>query len=100
MAAGEARIHEFPPFPVASISDIEYSMLGVMRDRTDGVSSIKELKERLDDKLGKVTPRSNVKYYLDNLQKMGLVRTERDKKELNIKLTKVGELFADSKSEV
>jgi predicted transcriptional regulator len=44
-----------------------------------------------------VTPRSNVKYYLDNLQKMGLVRTERDKKELNIKLTKVGELFADSK---
>jgi predicted transcriptional regulator len=58
------------------------------------------LKELIDDKLGKVTPRSNVKYYLDNLQKMGLVRTERDKKELNIKLTKVGELFADSKSEV
>lgn len=116
MASGEARIHEFPPFPVANVTDIEYEMLKIIRDTNKqspvkseiafnlvdagGVSSIKELKELLDDKLGKVTPRSNVKYYLDNLQKMGLVRTERDKKELNIKLTKVGELFADSKSEV
>jgi len=109
MAAGEARIHEFPPFPIAEITDIEYDMLRVIRDANvpstkdqdlagqGSVSSIKELKERLDDKLGKVTPRSNVKYYLDNLQRMGLVRTERDKKELNIRLTKVGELFADTK---
>jgi predicted transcriptional regulator len=63
------------------------------------VSSIKELKERLDKKMKKVTPRSNVKYYLDNLQNMGLVKTERDKKELKIKLTKVGELFADAQNE-
>jgi hypothetical protein len=113
MAAGEARIYEFPPFPVAEVTDVEYEMLKVIRDGsrrpvknqdavlnlTDagGVSSIKELKEMLDDRLGKVTPRSNVKYYLDNLLKMGLVRTERDKKELNIRLTKVGELFADTK---
>ena len=109
MAAGEARIHEFPPFPIAEITDIEYDMLRVIRDANvpstkdqdlagqGSVSSIKKLKERLDDKLGKVTPRSNVKYYLDNLQRMGLVRTERDKKELNIRLTKVGELFADTK---
>lgn len=115
MAAGEARIYEFPPFPVAEVTDVEYEMLKVIRDGgrrpskvhetafnlTDagGVSSIKELKERLDDRLGKVTPRSNVKYYLDNLLRMGLVRTERDKKELNIRLTKVGELFADSRSD-
>jgi hypothetical protein len=113
MAAGEARIYEFPPFPVAEVTDIEYEMLKVIRDtnkrpakdrdvafnlaNAGGVSSIKELKERLDDRLGKVTPRSNVKYYLDNLQRMGLVRTERDKKELNIRLTKVGELFADTR---
>ncbi len=105
MAAGEARIHEFPPFPIAEITDVEYDMLKVIRDAgkrqaldtAGGVSSIKELKERLDDRLGKVTPRSNVKYYLDNLLRMGLVKTERDKKELNIGLTKVGELFADSR---
>jgi hypothetical protein len=114
MAAGEARIHEFPPFPVANITDLEYEMLKVIRDgdanslssfgsgmkiaNEGGTSSIKELKELLDVKTGKVTPRSNVKYYLDNLQNMGLVKTERDKKELRINLTKVGELFADSRS--
>jgi len=107
MAEGEARIYEFPPFPVAEVTGIEYEMLKVIRDAgkrntgdtSDGVNSIKELKERLDDRLGKVTPRSNVKYYLDNLQRMSLVRTERDKKELNIRLTKVGELFADSRGD-
>lgn len=103
MAAGESRIHEFPPFPVADITDIEYEILRIIREKdgiegTGGVSSIKEMKELLDERLGHVTPRSNVKYYLDNMQKMGLVETERDKKELKIKLTKVGELFADAKS--
>lgn len=103
MAAGEARIHEFPPFPVADITDIEYEILRIIREKdgfegTGGVSSIKEMKELLDERLGHVTPRSNVKYYLDNMQKMGLVETERDKKELKIRLTKVGELFADAKS--
>lgn len=106
MAAGESRIHEFPPFPVADVSDIEYEMLKLIRDwqgpktgKDGGVSSIKEMKELLDRKLGHMTPRSNVKYYLDNMQKMGLVKTERDKKELKIELTKVGELFADAKSD-
>ncbi len=104
MAAGEARIHEFPPFPIASITDLEYEMLKVIRENggaagAGGVSSIKEMKELLDGKLGRVTPRSNVKYYLDNLERMGLVGTERDKKELNIRLTKVGELYADAKGD-
>src|SRR5271157_1533973 len=97
MAAGESKIHEFPPFPVADFSDIEYEMLQVIKD-AGGVSSIKEMKVLLDEQTGKVTPRSNVKYYLDNLEKMGLVRTERDKKELKIKLTKVGDLFAETKA--
>jgi hypothetical protein len=100
MAAGEARIHEFPPFPVADVSDVEYAMLKAIRERRDGVSSIKEMKELLDIRSESMTPRSNVKYYLDHLQKMGLVWTERDKKELRIKLTKVGELYADTKSEL
>jgi hypothetical protein len=101
MAAGESKIHEFPPFPVADITDVEYSILRIIREK-DGsvgggrVSSIKEMKELLDGRLGRATPRSNVKYYLDNLQRMGLVETERDKKELRIRLTRVGELFADA----
>jgi len=104
MAAGESRIHEFPPFPVADITDIEYEILRIIREKDgiegmEGVSSIKEMKEMLDRKLGYTTPRSNVKYYLDNMQKLGLIRTERDKKELKIRLSKVGELFADTKSD-
>jgi hypothetical protein len=98
MASGESKIHEFPPFPIADITGLEYALMKVIRDRKDGVSSIKELKELLDISSKSPTPRSNVKYYLDHLQKLGLVRTERDKKELNIRLTKVGELFADTKS--
>lgn len=102
MAAGERRIHEFPPFPLAEINAIEYEMLKIIRESSKvasneyGINSIKEMKNMLDDKLGFETPRSNVKYYLDNLQNLGLVRTERDKKELRIKLTRVGELFADT----
>jgi hypothetical protein len=99
MAAGESKIHEFPPFPVADVTDLEYAMLKVIRDQKDGVSSIKEMKELIDKSSKTPTPRSNVKYYLDHLQKLGLVRTERDKKELNIRLTKVGELFADTINE-
>jgi hypothetical protein len=116
MAAGESRIHEFPPFPVADITPIERDMLGIIKDNNEmpisnnqnisqtidepsGVSSIKEMKELLDRKRGNETPRSNVKYYLDNHQRMGLIKTERDKKELKIQLTKVGELFADAKSD-
>jgi hypothetical protein len=116
MAAGESRIHEFPPFPIADITKIESDMLGIIKDKNEisrsdienisqsvnessGVNSIKEMKELLDRKIGHETPRSNVKYYLDNLQKMGLIKTERDKKELKIQLTKVGELFADAKSD-
>lgn len=104
MAAGESRIHEFPPFPIADISDIEYEMLKLIRkwEKAEGegrgVSSIKEMKEILDRELGHTTPRSNVKYYLDNLQKLGLIMTERDKKELRIRLTRVGELFADTRN--
>jgi hypothetical protein len=116
MAAGESGIHEFPPFPVATVNDIESKMLRIIKEKNggssrynekisnditkpDGVNSIKEMKELLDQKIGHETPRSNVKYYLDNLQKMGLVRTEREKKELKIRLTKVGELFADVKTD-
>ncbi len=101
MAAGESRIHEFPPFPIASISDIEYEILKLIRKQEKaearGISSIKEMKELLDRELGYETPRSNVRYYLDNLQRIGLVSTERYKKELRIRLTRVGELFAEAR---
>jgi hypothetical protein len=105
MAAGEASLHEFPPFPLARITDIEYDILDVIKNKAEKqpdqedngyVSSIKELKVLLDKKTGRETPRSNVKYYLDNLQELGLLETARDKKELKIRLTVVGRLFADA----
>ncbi|WP_231845037.1 DUF6293 family protein [Methanocella paludicola] len=107
MASGEATLHKFPPFPIAKVTDIEYDMLKVIKEKTvehgsnngNGyIESIKELKELLDRSRGSETPRSNVKYYLDNLQEMGLIETERNKKELKICLTVVGKIFADTKS--
>jgi hypothetical protein len=109
MAAGEASLHKFPPFPLAKITNIEYEMLKIIEDKTgnsvdqDGngyINSIKELKDLLDDKMGFETPRSNVKYYLDNLNELGLVETERYKKELKVKLTVVGRLFADTQKSI
>jgi hypothetical protein len=121
MAEGETKIHEIPPFTLADITQIEEEMLQVIREKelsnslknvdykiTDSmadnniafdynwVSSIKELKELLDNKLGKEIPRSNVKYYLNNLEKLGMVETEMKKKELQIRLTRAGELYADT----
>lgn len=106
MASGEATLHQFPPFPLAKIADIEFEMLKVIKEKTcedasnngNGyIQSIKELKELLDTSMGYETPRSNVKYYLDNLHELGLIETERNKKELKIRLTIVGKLFADTK---
>ena len=51
------------------------------------------MKELLDYHTNTETPRSNVKYYLDNLQDLKLIETERYKKELKIKLTLVGALL-------
>ena len=121
MAEGETKIHEIPPFTLADITQIEEEMLQVIREKelsnslknvdykiTDSmadnniafdynwVSSIKELKELLDNKLGEEIPRSNVKYYLNNLEKLGMVETEMKKKELQIRLTRAGELYADT----
>lgn len=123
MAEGELVVHEIPPFPIAEITAIEKEMLNVIRERALGswieyknsnsnyykalqriskssnnqeIRSIKEMKELLDKKLGKETPRSNVKYYLSNLEKLGMIETEMNKKELRIRLTRAGELFSET----
>ncbi|MCD1295675.1 hypothetical protein CUJ83_11770 [Methanocella sp. CWC-04] len=93
MASGKKDTYKFPPFPLAQFTDIEYDMLKIINEKKV-ISSIKEMKELLDMSTGRVTPRSNIKYYLDNMEKQGLITTEREKKELKISLTRAGELFA------
>ena len=113
LAAGEARIHRFPPFPLAKLTDTELEILKILRekdlvfqkkkvqaDEDRYVNSIKEMKELLDRDLKTEVPRSNVKYYLDNLVDLNLIETERYKKELRIKLTIAGSLFADTRINV
>ena len=109
MAEGEMMIHEFPQFPLADINVVEAEILKVIHEKqrisnigsddTQGIGSIKELKMLLDQKLGKETPRSNVKYYMDNLKKLGMIETEMNKKELRIRLTRAGELFAETNND-
>jgi hypothetical protein len=93
MASGESKIHEFPPFPLAKVTDIEYDMLGIIV-RNKEISSIKDMKKIMDSSMSYQTPRSNIKYYLDNMARLGLIYTEREMKELRIKPTRIGELYA------
>lgn len=96
IAMGEKKIHEFPPFPIAKVTDIEHDILKVLVDNKK-VDSIKDMKELLDKERGEPTPRSNIKYYLDNMSRLGLIKTEREMKELRIMPTRVGELFAKTR---
>lgn len=94
LAFGEKRIHEFPPFPVVTLNDSEYKILEILKDNKQ-IESIKDLLEILKkyDQTETVA-RSSIRYSLQRLENLGLIRTKQEKKKLAIELTKTGELYA------
>jgi hypothetical protein len=93
LAYGEKKIHEFPAFPIASLNENEYRALDILMKRGQ-VDSIKELIEILkqygdDEKVA----RSSIRYSLQRLEALGLIRMRQEKKKVVIEATKTGELY-------
>jgi len=82
LAYGEKKIHEFPAFPMVSLNENEYRALDILMKM--GI-----LKQAGDEKVA----RSSIRYSLQRLEALGLIRMRQDKKKVVIEATKTGELY-------
>lgn len=97
LASEDAEIIELPPFPVQSLHDVEYEIMQALSE-LGKVESIKDLVEIVNRKeQGSKVSRSLVQYYIGRLEKFGLIKTERLKKQLTIMPTRLGILYGKTK---
>jgi hypothetical protein len=81
-----------PPFPVQELSPLEFETLKVLLDERE-VDSIQDLVLLINEQRDEPVARSNIQYYLRELERKKLINTERDKKKLRIQIEPVGELY-------
>jgi hypothetical protein len=81
-----------PPFPVQELSPLEFETLKVLLKEQE-VESIQDLVLMINEQRDEPVARSNIQYYLRELERKKLINTERDKKKLRIQIEPVGELY-------
>ncbi len=87
-AIGTMTCESIPVFPIEEITKLDRDIIHVLHEK-QGVSSIKELVESMDDDI----QRSSVQYRLEKLERMGLITKEREDKRAKLALTRVGEIY-------
>ncbi len=91
-AVGVKDYQQIPVFPIKDISDKDREILSVLRDK-DGVDSIEELVDALNEGREDEVRRSSVQYRLELLEKKRLIDTEREDRRLKIRLNQLGLLY-------
>lgn len=95
-ARGLKEYEDIPIFPVKGITARDRDILKVLKS-SEGVDSIKELVDRVNEKKEESIERSSIQYRLDKLKEDGLVYTERENKNLNIYITRVGKVYLEGR---
>jgi len=80
------------PFPIQELSPLEFETLKVLLKERE-VDSIQDLVILINKERKEPVARSNIQYYLRELERKKLITTERDKKKLRIHIEAVGELY-------
>jgi len=91
-AMGLNSYEDIPVFPIKNITDRDRYILKVLKS-SDGVESIKELVNKVNELIEGNIKRSSIQYRLEKLKENGLVYTERHNKKLRIFLTRVGNIY-------
>ncbi|OKY78725.1 MAG: CARF domain containing protein [Candidatus Methanohalarchaeum thermophilum] len=92
-AKGKTGYEEIPVFPIKNIKEIDKKILKVLKNKE--AKSISELKNKLEERTQKETKRSTIQYRIKNLEKDGLISTERQNRRLQIKIKKLGKIYID-----
>lgn len=91
---GIREYEEIPTFPIQDVSETDQDILTVLK-KTDGMDSIKDLKDSLNESRKETIERSTIQYRLEKLEDMGLIETERENRRLKISLTRLGEIYQE-----
>ncbi len=86
---------EIPVFPIQEVKDVDKKVMKVLR-RSDGVESIKELLEGLEEDEKLQIERSSLQYRMDKLEKMNLIERDPDTRKVKVRLTRTGEIYLDA----
>ncbi len=99
MGEGVKEYEEIPVFPIQKVKDVDRKVMRVLR-RHEGVGSIKELLEGLEDEENCDIERSSLQYRMEKLEKMNLIDRDPDSRKVKVRLTRTGELYLDSEAGV
>lgn len=95
MGEGVKDYEKIPVFPIQEVKDVDRKVMRVLR-RHEGVGSIKELLEGLEDEEELEIERSSLQYRMDKLEKMNLIERDPDTRKVKVRLTRTGEIYLDA----
>ncbi len=92
---GVKEYEEIPVFPLQEINDLDSNIMKILKEH-EGVESIKELIQALEDEEGVEIKRSSLQYRMEKLEKMNLIDRDPDTVRVKVKLTRTGEIYLNS----
>jgi len=92
---GVKEYEEIPVFPIQEITDVDRKVMRVLKNN-DGVESIKELIEGLEEEEDMDMKRSSLQYRMDKLVKMNLIERNPETRKVEVRLTRTGEIYLSS----
>lgn len=99
IAVNTSRFEVVPLFPIEGINELDLEVLEILA-KTQSVDSISNLTERLQTKNNEEVKRTSVQYRLKKLKEKGLITSNRVDRRMEIKITRLGEIYLKSYKEV
>ncbi len=93
-AVGVQEYQEIPVFPIKEINDVDMEILKTIKEK-EGVQSIEELVETINENRKEEIKRSSVQYRLERLEEKRMLDTEREDRRLKIRLNRLGEVYLE-----
>lgn len=94
-ALGVENYQDVPVFPIKEIKEVDVEILKALKQK-DGVNSIEELVNTVNESRKEEIKRSSIQYRLERLEENMLVDTEREERRLKIRLNRLGEVYLAS----
>ena len=94
-AKGLKEIISFVPFPLITLSTIEFNILSLLKEKK-GVDSIQSLVNMYTQEIEEI-PRSTIQYHLKNLINNRFIHEKRKGNKAEMTVTKMGDLYISSK---
>ncbi|MFQ5888162.1 MAG: winged helix-turn-helix domain-containing protein, partial [Candidatus Hydrothermarchaeales archaeon] len=99
---GIKKILPIPPFPIKDISKEQYKILKELYDNGGSVNSVDELisivnTETSPERSDYQKERARFSYHLKGLKKDGFIETEKQGKNVKVRLSKIGEIYVVGK---